>query len=153
MLALSLLYISGWIYSTPAGEWLSNSIALVVLASALRYTGFVLFIMESGLQGISVRVDEAVSAAGRRRWFGVRKVLLPMLRAPLLVAAMMVFVIVAKDLTLSLVLQPFGFGSLALSVYYFADVDAYPPAAMHALCLVLVLVYPVLSLNRWLEQS
>jgi iron(III) transport system permease protein len=151
VLAVILLYLSGWVYHTPAGEWLSNSIALVVLAGVLRYTGFTYFSIESGLQGISTHVDDAVAATGRNRWYGVRRVLLPMLRAPLTVAAMLVFLIVAKDLTLSLVLQPFGFGSLALSVYYFADIDAYAPAAMHALCLLLVLVYPVLSLNRWLE--
>jgi iron(III) transport system permease protein len=149
-LAIALLFLTGWSYQTAAGAWVANSLALVLLATTLRFTVFAFFGAESGLAAVPPRLDEALRCAGRRPSYGLWRVLLPLIRGPLAVGALLVFVITAKELTLSLVLQPFGYGSLALSIFRFADIDLYPPAALYAVCLVLVLVYPVLSLNRWL---
>jgi iron(III) transport system permease protein len=150
VLAIALLFLSGWSYETTLGAWLANSMALVLLAATLRFTAFAYVSAQSGLQGVSLRLDEAVRCAGRHPLYGTVRVVLPLIRGPLSVGALLVFVMAAKELTLSLILQPFGFGSLALSIYHFADIDLYQPAAVYALCLVLVVVYPVLSLNRWM---
>ena len=56
-----------------------------------------------------------------------------------------------KELTLSLTLQPFGYSSLAMSAYHYAKVDAYQQGAVYALCLIMVALYPVLSLHRWFD--
>lgn len=151
VLAVSLLVLTGWSYETAVGGWLANSALLVMVATILRFTGFAYFSTESGLQSIPRQIDESVGCAGRSRFHGVTRLLIPMIRAPLTVGALLVFVMSAKELTLAVVLQPFGFKTLALSIYYFADVDVYQPAAIHALCLALVTLYPVLSINRWLS--
>lgn len=150
LLAVALLFLTGWTYGTTAGAWLADTVLLVLLATTLRFTAFAYFGAESGLAGVSRRLDEAVRCLGRPRLGGVLGVLLPQIRGPLAVGGLLVFVITAKELTLSLVLQPFGYGSLALSIYHFAAIDLYPPAAVYALVLVLVVLYPVLSIDRWL---
>lgn len=150
LLAIALLFLSAWSYQTTIGGWVANSIALVLLATTMRFTCFAYFGAETGLVGVSRRVDEALRCVGRGRLYGLVRVILPLIRGPLTVGALLVFVMAAKELTLSLVLQPFGYGSLALSIYEFAGIDLYQPAAVHALCLALVVVYPVLSINRWL---
>lgn len=150
VLAIAMLFLTGWSYQTTAGAWLADSILLVLLATVLRFTAFAYFGAESGLQGVSPAIDESARCLGRGGTMGVLRVLLPQIRGPLVVGASLVFVIAAKELTLSLVLQPFGYGSLALSIYHFADIDLYEPAAVYALCLALVVVYPVLSIHRWL---
>jgi iron(III) transport system permease protein len=150
VLAISLLVLTGWSYETRLGGWAADSLLLVLLGTTLRFLAFAYFSAENGLLGVSRRVDEALRCVGRHRLHGTLRVLLPLIRGPLLVGGLLVFVITAKELTLSIVLQPFGYGSLALSVFHFADIDLYPPAALYALCLALVVLYPVLSLNRWL---
>ncbi|MBK1703010.1 ABC transporter permease [Halochromatium glycolicum] len=149
-LAIALLFLTGWSYQTAGGAWLADTLLLVLLATTLRFTAFASFSIESGLAGVSPRLDDALRCAGRGRLHGLLRVLLPQIRGPLVIAALLVFVITSKELTLSLVLQPFGYGSLALSIFRFAEIDLYPPAALYTLSLVLVLIYPVLSLNRWL---
>ena len=67
----------------------------------------------------------------------------------LLVGGLLVFVNAIKELTLSLTLQPFGYNSLAMSAYHFAKVDAFQQGSVYALCLVLIGLYPVLSIHRW----
>ena len=150
VLAVAMLFVSGWMYGSALGGWLVDSAALIVFATTLRFTAFAYFSTENGLQGVSTRVDEALLCSGRRRLSGLLRVVLPMIRGPVVVGALLVFVVAAKELTLGLVLQPFGFRSLAMSIYYFADIDLYGPAAIYALCLVMVVAYPVLSINRWL---
>jgi iron(III) transport system permease protein len=149
LLAIAVLVFSGWIYELPSAGLLTDGLALVLVATTLRFSAFAYFSIDSGLQGVSRRVDEALLCVGRHRWAGVVRVILPLIRGPLVVGAMLVFVIAAKELTLSMVLQPFGFRSLALSLYYFADIELYGPAAIYALCLLLLVIYPVLSINRW----
>ena len=147
-LAVALLFLTGWSHVTAVGAWVGDSLALVLLATTLRFTALAHFGTESGLAAVSPQVDDALRCTGRPRLYGLLRVLLPLIRVPLAVGALLVFVITAKELTLSLVLQPFGYGSLALSIFHFAEIDLYKPAALYALCLVLVLIYPVLSLHR-----
>ena len=151
-LGIALLFLSAWTQDLLASAWLSNSIVLVMAAVLIRFLGFAYFSAESGLQVVSRRVDESVLCAGRDRRFGVLRVLLPMIRGPVMAGGLLVFVMAAKELTLSLLLQPFDYRSLALSIYYFADIDVHEPAAIYALCLVLVVIYPVMSINRWLDS-
>ena len=100
---------------------------------------------------VSPRLDEAVRCAGRGRFEGFLRVLLPLTRGSLLVGGLLVFVNAIKELTLSLTLQPFGYSSLAISTFHFAKVDAYQQGSVYALCLALICLYPVLSIHRWFE--
>jgi iron(III) transport system permease protein len=152
VLAIALLFLTGWTYTTSLGSALADSLAMILLATTLRFAVIAHFSAESGLRGLSRRLDESVRCTGRGSFHGLLRVLLPQLREPLMVGGLLVFVMAARELTLSLVLQPFGYGSLALSVHHYAKLDLYGPASVYALCLALVLLYPVLSLERRLAR-
>lgn len=149
VLGISLLFLTRWLAGTALGEWLGGTIALLLAGVTLRYTVFGHLGAESGLQGVSPRLDEAVRCAGRGRWYGLVRVLLPLSRGAVAAGGLLVFVSSIKELTLSLVLQPFDYSAVALGIYHHARVDAYPQAAVYALCLALLGVYPVWSINRW----
>ena len=148
VLAIALLFLTSWTYATDFGAALADSLVLIVLATTLRFAVIAHFSAESGLRSLSRRLDEAVRCTGRGSFHGLIRVLLPQLREPLTVAGLLVFVMAARELTLSLVLQPFGYSSLALSIHHYAELDLYGPASVYALCLALVLLYPVLALER-----
>ncbi|MBK1630531.1 hypothetical protein CKO31_07185 [Thiohalocapsa halophila] len=153
VLAIALLFLTGWSYTTELGSALADSLVLILLATTLRFAVIAHFSAESGLRSLSLRLDEAVRCTGRGGFHGLVRVLLPQLRGPLTVAGLLVFVMSARDLTLSLVLQPFGYGSLPLSIHHYAELDLYGAASVYALCLALVLLYPVLALERRLAQG
>ena len=149
VLAFAALMLTGWLDRWGVGEWLGGTMALLIAAVTLRYTVFAHMTAESGLQMVSPRLDDAVRCAGRSRFEGLLRVLLPLTRGSLLVGGLLVFVNAIKELTLSLMLQPFGYSSLSMSAYHFAKVDAYQQGSVYALCLVLIGLYPVLSIHRW----
>lgn len=147
VLAFAALVLTGW----GAAGWLADTVALVMLAVALRYTVFAHAAAETGLSWLPRQLDETVSSLGRGRAVAVFRVLLPLTRASLAVGGLLIVVNALKELTLSLTLQPFGYSSLAMSAYHYAKVDAYQQGAVYALCLIMVALYPVLSLHRWFD--
>jgi iron(III) transport system permease protein len=149
-LAIGILVITSLTYPTVFGGWIADSMLLVFFAAVLRYSIFAFVCIDAAMRSTSRRLDEAVLCAGRSRTHGIRKILLPLLRVPIASGALLVFLLVAREVDLALVLQPFGYQNLALSIYHFADIDLYPAVAIHALCLAAILAYPVMSLNRWL---
>ena len=73
----------------------------------------------------------------------LRHVHIPLLRPAVIVAALMVFVDVMKELPATLILRPFDFETLASSVYSYASLGAMDDAALPALIIIAVGLVPV----------
>ena len=149
VVGVSLLVLTGWGMDLAPVRWMNDTIIVLCAALVIKYTAFVFFGAESALATVSTRMDEAGLAVGRSRGYVARRVLAPLSRDGVIVGAALAFLIAAKELTLSLTLHPFGFKSLAMSTFHLAKVDAFPQAAVMALCLTAICLYPVLSLHRW----
>ena len=65
---------------------------------------------------------------------------------------MLVLVNMVKELPLSQVLQPFGFQSLSMRLYTFTGLGMIEESALYALCLVVLVAYPVASLDRMITE-
>lgn len=61
----------------------------------------------------------------------------------------LIFINMTKELTMSLVLQPFHYSSLSLRIFSYASMDMLKNSAIYAFVLVLIAIYPVFSLSRW----
>jgi iron(III) transport system permease protein len=81
------------------------------------------------------------------------RVLLPLLRAPVLTAFILVFVDVMKELPATLILRPFDFETLATSVYTYASVGQLEDAALPALMIIAVGLIPVIISLRLIEKA
>ncbi|MGY3439665.1 MULTISPECIES: ABC transporter permease [unclassified Marinovum] len=149
VIGFAALTVTGWISGSVTGRWISDTVILLTLALALRHAVVAHFSIDTALRAVPRRMDEAGRVVGRSQAHMLRRVLAPLASGGILAGALMVFVAAARDLTLSLTLQPFGFSSLSLSAFHLAKVDAHAEAAVYALCLALVLAYPVLSIHRW----
>jgi iron(III) transport system permease protein len=71
------------------------------------------------------------------------RVHIPIMRAPLISAALLVFVDVMKELPATLILRPFDFETLASQVYTYASLGQIEDAALPALAIVAVGLIPV----------
>jgi iron(III) transport system permease protein len=76
-----------------------------------------------------------------------------LLRGSLLIALLLVFVDVMKELPATLMLRPFNFNTLATRAYGYASDEMLEPAALWCLAIVVVGLTPVLLLNRQLRQA
>jgi iron(III) transport system permease protein len=86
--------------------------------------------------------------------YGVlRRVHWPLLRRPLLAAALLVWVDVMKELPATLVLRPFNSDTLAVVAYQLARDERLGEAALPALALVLVGLIPVILLSRAMRRE
>lgn len=93
--------------------------------------------LDAALERIPPSMDESATSLGYA-WLGVlRRVHLPLLRGPLLVGGLLVYVDVVKELPISLALRPFDFDTLAVRVFQYAS-DERVGAAMGPALLIMV---------------
>ena len=102
---------------------------------------------------ISPHIDMAARGLGAGRNATLARVLMPLLRAPVLTAFILVFVDVMKELPATLILRPFDFETLASTVYTYASVGQLEDAALPALMIIAVGLIPVIVSLRLIERA
>jgi iron(III) transport system permease protein len=93
--------------------------------------------LDAALERIPPSIDETAASLGST-WLAVlQRIHLPLLRGPLLVGSLLVFVDVVKELPITLALRPFDFDTLAVRVFQYAS-DERVGAAMGPALLIMV---------------
>jgi iron(III) transport system permease protein len=136
-----------------SGLLLSGTMAALLFAYAVRFLAVSLQTVESGLGRIRPSMDEAGRSLGLAPGQVLRLVHLPMLRASLLTALLLVFVDVLKELPATLILRPFNFNTLAVRAFELASDERLADSAPAALAIVLAGLAPVVLLSRSITRS
>lgn len=139
-----------------AQEWFGVSTGLVLIGSgiALGYAYLVRFLaisvgsVEAGLTRIPRSYDQASRTLGRGLSGTFRDVHLPLSKAAIAAAGLLVFVDCMKELSATLLLRPLNFETLATHLYGEAARGTYEEAAIAALAIVAVGILPVILLAR-----
>ena len=129
----------------------TGSIAALVIGYQTRFLAVSLSFVEAGLTRVHRRVDDAARMLGAgptRTFFGVH---FPMIRRSLLAAGLIVFVDIAKELPITLMLRPFNFDTLAIRVYTLASDERLEEAATASLAIIVIGLIPVFLLSRHIE--
>lgn len=135
------------------GLILSGSMFAIVFAFVVRFSTIAIGTIESHLAKISPSLDMAAQTMGYRSLTMLGRVHFPLLKRPMLIAGLLVFIESMKELNAALLLRPFNFETLATYVYNFASDEQLEMAALPAILLVLVGVVPLVLINRSLERS
>ncbi|OBY56454.1 iron ABC transporter permease [Pseudomonas sp. AU12215] len=151
-----------------AFSWLDNH-AVIPLSSALGGAGKPLLLGSLGallvaylirfmavaynpLEGALARIRPSLPEASRSLGIGGAglffRVYLPLLVPGALSAALLVFVDVLKEMPATLLMRPFGWDTLAVRVFEMTSEGEWARAALPALTLVLVGLFPVIGLIR-----
>ncbi|MDF3866349.1 iron ABC transporter permease [Pseudomonas denitrificans (nom. rej.)] len=151
-----------------AFSWLDNH-AVIPLSSALGCAGKPLLLGSLGallvaylirfmavayspLEGALARIRPSLPEASRSLGVGgtglFLRVYLPLLLPGALSAALLVFVDVLKEMPATLLMRPFGWDTLAVRVFEMTSEGEWARAALPALTLVLVGLFPVIGLIR-----
>ncbi|MEB3242141.1 MAG: ABC transporter permease subunit [Cyanobacteriota bacterium] len=102
--------------------------------------------LDAALERLPPSLDEAATALGHGWWAVLRRIHLPLLRAPLLVGGLLVFVDVVKELPLTFALRPFDFDTLAVRVYQYAGDERVGAALLPALLILALGLLSALAL-------
>ena len=124
-----------------------------MFAYLVRFLAVSLNTVEAGLGKINPNMDHAARILGKGPLAAALRVHLPLMRASLLTAALLVFVDVAKELPATLLMRPFNFDTLAVQAYNFASDERLAEAAIPSLTIVAVGILPVLLLSRTIARS
>ena len=144
VLALALMLIGGPLALAP--------LLLLVWGYSDRFLAGSKGGLDAALERIPPSVDEAATSLGNS-WLGVlQRVHLPLLRGPLLVGGLLVFVDTVKELPLTFALRPFDFDTLAVRVYQYASDERVGAALVPALLILALGILAAMALIPNLER-
>ena len=130
------------------GLLLTGSMVALVYAYLVRFLAVALQTVEAGLSKVTPSMDDAARGLGLTPGKTLVKVHVPIVRASLLTAALLVFVDVMKELPATIVMRPFNFDTLAVQAYNFASDERLAEAATASLVIVAVGLLPLFILCR-----
>jgi iron(III) transport system permease protein len=131
----------------PLRPFIQGSLALLVIAYAIRFLAAGFGSVDSAMQRITPSVVEAARTMGCHGAALVRRVHLPMTRTGILTGAILVLVDVMKELPVTLMMRPFGWDTLAVKIYEFTSEGEWKMAAAPALVLIAAGLLPIMLLT------
>ena len=108
--------------------------------------------LDAALERVPPSIDESARSLGHSWPSVLGRVHLPLLRGPLLVGGLLVFVDVVKELPLTLALRPFNFDTLAVRVFQYASDERVEAAMAPALLIMVLGLTAALALIPGLER-
>lgn len=130
------------------GLLLTGGIAALVYAYLVRFFAVSLQTIEAGLAKITLSMDCAARSLGLGPASTLARVHAPLLWRSALIAGLLVFVDVMKELPATFVMRPFNFDTLAVQAFNLASDERLTEASTAALTIVVVGLVPLIVLSR-----
>jgi iron(III) transport system permease protein len=127
---------------------LYQTLGLFMLAYALRFLPLASGTIRATLSGLGPAVEEAGRTLGDGPVRAFTRLTVPLLRPALIAGGALVFLTVAKELPMALLLAPIGFETLATQIWDAASAGFYARAAGPAVVLLVVSAATVTVLLR-----
>jgi len=131
---------------TQALPWLQGTLFVLFFAYLGRFLAVGHAPIATGLARLPLAVDEAAMLLGSSRAERWWKIHWPMLQSSVAAGFILTFVDLMKELPITLLTRPFGFETLAVRVFELTSEGEWERAAVPALALVLVGLWPL----KWL---
>jgi iron(III) transport system permease protein len=140
--------LRAWMGASAPALLLQGTLLTVLVAYFARFLAVGFHPIESGLHRITPSLDEASIGLGVCGANMLKRVHMPLLRTSLATAATLVFVDVMKEMPITLIARPFGWDTLAVRVFEMTAEGEWERAALPALAIVLVSLFPTALLIR-----
>ena len=143
VIALSVVFLA-----TNVVPVLYQTLALLVLAYAIRFLPQAVGAVRAAVVGVGPRVEEAGRSLGDGPVRAFVRLTLPLLRPALVAGGALVFLTTVKELPMALLLGPIGFETLATEIWDAASEGFYARAAGPAMLLLALSAATVAILLR-----
>ena len=146
VLALSLITISSSRFNLVA-------ICLLLWGYVVRFLTISKGTIESGFERISPNLDEAANGLGSN-WFDIiKKIHIPLLKGPIFVGSLLVFVDTIKELPITFLLRPFNFDTLSVRIYQYAGDERMVEAIVPTILITILGLIASITLIPTLEKK
>ena len=152
VVAIGILLFSGQINQLN-GWVLTGSFFMLIFAYLIRFLAVAWQPIDSGMEKNCEQFNNASRSLGSSTFKSLIRVNIPLLKNTLLVAGLLVFIDTIKELPLTLILRPFNFETLATRTFDLTTQGQIPESSIPALCIILVVVFPAIWLNRQMEYK
>ena len=129
VLALALLSFRGSI-------WQINILSLLIWGYSIRFLAVSKGGLDAGLERITPNIDNAARNLGKGWPEVLFKIHLPLLKGPILVGALLVFVDTIKELPLTFILRPFDFDTLSVRIFQYAGDERVAESILPSLIII-----------------
>ena len=146
VLALSLITISSSRFSFVA-------IILLIWGYLVRFLTISKGSIDSGLERISPSLDEAANGLGSNWLEIIKRIHLPLLKGPIFVGSLLVFVDTIKELPITFILRPFDFDTLSVRIYQYAGDERMGEAIVPAIFITILGLIASSTLITSLEKK
>ncbi len=133
-LAFALAFVFFSLYVSPV---LYQTLMLLIIAYSLHFLAEAIGPVRSALYQTPPQYEEAAKSMGYSSVEAFFKVTLPLLRGGMIASAALVFLSAMKELSITFLLSPIGFDTLALRVWSYTGEAMFAEAAPFALAILL----------------
>ena len=109
--------------------------------------------LDSGLERISPNLDEAATGLGANWTKVIKEIHVPILKGPIFVGTLLVFVDTIKELPITFLLRPFDFDTLSVRIYQYAGDERMAEAILPAILITILGLIASSTLIPTLEQK
>ncbi len=131
---------------------LTGTFTGLVIAYVVRFLAVSYQPLEGGLQRVCSSLDDASRTLGIGPWRTLWRINLPLLRGPLVAAALLTFIDLLKELPITLLLRPHNFSTLATRAWDFMEQDQLPKACVPAVVIIAIGAAGAVWLHRSMEK-
>lgn len=136
------------LFNWPPQLYIMGGIAGLVIAYMVRFLAMTIGSLEAGYERIPLQLDTASRSLGHSYARTFFRVHLPLLKPAIGTGALLVFVDTMKELSITLLLRPMNFETLATWLYAEAARGTYEEGVIAALLIIAVGLIPVIYLAR-----
>jgi iron(III) transport system permease protein len=130
------------------GTFITGSILGLILAYIIKSYAISNIVLNSALNSIPIALDESAQTLGASKLKLLRDIHIPILKTGLLTAFLLVIAELIKELPATLILRPFNFDTLSVSVYLLASEERMFEAAFPGLVIIFFGLIPIYFLNK-----
>ncbi|MEZ5303356.1 MAG: iron ABC transporter permease [Verrucomicrobiales bacterium] len=132
---------------------LGGTLIAIAIGYGSRFLAVAYHPIRSGMEQLCRGVDDASRMLGAGRGRTLLRVTLPLVRRPLLAAAMLVFIDILKELPLTMILRPADFETLATKAFGLAKEGRIHESAAPSLLIAAAGIAGLIPLNRLLRRG
>ena len=146
VLALALISFKGSIFQI-------NILSLLIWGYTIRFLAVSKGGLDAGFERITTNIDNAAINLGKSWPEVLLKIHLPLLRGPILVGALLVFVDTIKELPLTFILRPFDFDTLSVRIFQYAGDERVAESILPSLIIIFLGLIASLALIPSLNKK
>tara|TARA_Y100001968_G_scaffold267295_1_gene257176 strand:+ start:1128 stop:2717 length:1590 start_codon:yes stop_codon:yes gene_type:complete len=115
-----------------------NTLNLLLWGYTIRFLAVSKGGLDAGFERISPSIDNAAVSLGKSWPKILLKIHLPLLKGPMLVGALLVFVDTIKELPLTFILRPFNFDTLSVRIFQYAGDERLAESILPSMIIILL---------------